>query len=86
LTQAIQFGLRDKQVNNKNFEIVVPLYSELMAAGAGSNIEGVYGSMNWNWQLSDEGTKAFVQSFGKKIRPPTIKCGAHMLCSNSALC
>jgi branched-chain amino acid transport system substrate-binding protein len=72
LTQAIQFGLRDKQVNNKNFEIVVPLYSELMAAGAGSNIEGVYGSMNWNWQLSDEGTKAFVQSFGKKYgRPPS---------------
>ncbi|MEZ5870294.1 MAG: hypothetical protein R3D32_00345 [Nitratireductor sp.] len=34
LTQAVQFGLRDKQVNGKNFEIVVPLYSELMAAGA----------------------------------------------------
>jgi ABC-type branched-subunit amino acid transport system substrate-binding protein len=72
LTQAVQFGLRDKQVNGKNFEIVVPLYSELMAAGAGENIKGVYGSMNWNWQLQDEGTKAFVKSFGEKYgRPPS---------------
>ena len=70
LTQAVQFGLRDKQVNGKNFEIVVPLYSELMAAGAGANIKGVYGSMNWNWQLQDEGTKAFVKSFGEKYGMP----------------
>jgi len=72
LTQAVQFGLRDAQANGKNFEIVVPLYSELMAAGAGSNIQGVYGSMNWNWQLQDEGTAAFVRSFGEKYgRPPS---------------
>jgi ABC-type branched-subunit amino acid transport system substrate-binding protein len=72
LTQAVQFGLRDKQVNGKNFEIVVPLYSELMAAGAGENIKGVYGSMNWNWQLPDAGTAAFVKSFGEKYgRPPS---------------
>ncbi len=72
LTQAVQFGLRDKMVNGKQFEIVVPLYSELMAAGAGSNIQGVYGSMNWNWQLQDAGTQAFVRSFGEKYgRPPS---------------
>ncbi len=72
LTQAVQFGLRDKMVNGKQFEIVVPLYSELMAAGAGSNVEGVYGSMNWNWQLQDAGTQAFVKSFGEKYgRPPS---------------
>ena len=72
LTQAVQFGLRDKMVNGKQFEIVVPLYSELMAAGAGSNIQGVYGSMNWNWQLQDAGTQAFVKSFGEKYgRPPS---------------
>ncbi len=70
LTQAVQFGLRDKQVNGKQFEIVVPLYSELMAKGAGANIKGVFGSMNWNWQLSDEGTKAFVKSFGEKYGFP----------------
>ncbi|PRX34957.1 ABC-type branched-chain amino acid transport system, substrate-binding protein [Meinhardsimonia xiamenensis] len=72
LTQAVQFGMRDKIVNGKQFEIVVPLYSELMAEGAGSAVQGVYGSMNWNWQLSDEGTKAFVKSFGEKYgRPPS---------------
>ena len=70
LTQAVQFGLRDKQVNGKNFEIIVPLYSELMAAGAGANIQGVYGSMNWNWQLQDEGTMAFTRSFGEKYGFP----------------
>lgn len=70
LTQAVQFGLKDKQVNGKDFKIIVPLYSELMAKGAGSNIEGVYGSMNWNWQLGDEGTAAFVKSFGEKYGFP----------------
>ncbi len=72
ITQAVQFGLRDKMVNGKQFEIVVPLYSELMAEGAGSAIQGVFGSMNWNWQLTDAGTKAFVKSFGEKYgRPPS---------------
>jgi len=72
LTNAVQFGLRDKIVNGKQFEIVVPLYSELMAAGAGENVQGVYGSMNWNWQLQDAGTQAFVKSFGEKYgRPPS---------------
>jgi len=70
LTQAVQFGLKDKQVNGKDFTIIVPLYSELMAAGAGSNIEGVFGSMNWNWQLQDEGTAAFTKSFGEKYGFP----------------
>ena len=72
LTQAVQFGLKDAQVNGKDFAIVVPLYSELMAAGAGENIKGVLGSMNWNWQLPDAGTAAFTKSFGEKYgRPPS---------------
>ncbi|MGV6848518.1 MAG: ABC transporter substrate-binding protein, partial [Marinibacterium sp.] len=72
LTNAVQFGLRDKMVNGKQFEIVVPLYSELMAAGAGENIKGVYGSMNYNWQLDNPGSKAFVKSFGEKYgKPPS---------------
>ncbi|MGB5557460.1 MAG: substrate-binding protein [Paracoccaceae bacterium] len=70
LTQAVQFGLRDKQVNGKQFEIVVPLYSELMAKGAGANIKGVYGSTNWSWTLQDAGTQAFVKSFGTKYGFP----------------
>jgi ABC-type branched-subunit amino acid transport system substrate-binding protein len=76
LTNAVQFGLRDKMVNGKKFEIVVPLYSELMARGAGANIKGILGSQNWDWKLEDQlgarytGTNAFVQSFGTKYGFP----------------
>lgn len=64
LTQSVQFGLRDRQANGKDFQIVVPLFSRLMAQGAGENIKGIFGSTNWNWSLQDEGSKAFVKSFG----------------------
>ncbi|GGC13328.1 ABC transporter permease [Marivita lacus] len=76
LTNAVQFGLRDRMVNGKKFEIVVPLYSELMARGAGSNIAGILGSQNWDWKLENQlgakysGTNAFVQSFGTKYGFP----------------
>ncbi len=70
LTQAVQFGLRDKQVNGKDFQIVVPLYSRLMAQGAGENVKGIYGSTNWNWSLQDEGSQAFVKSFGQEYGFP----------------
>jgi branched-chain amino acid transport system substrate-binding protein len=76
LTNAVQFGLRDKVVNGKQFEIIVPLYSRLMAKGAGENVKGIFGSTNWHWSLQDEGTKAFVKSFGRstasrRARPRT---------------
>ncbi len=76
LTNAVQFGLREAQANGKQFEIVVPLYSELMARGAGANIKGILGSQNWDWKLENEkgaryvGTNAFVQSFGAKYGFP----------------
>ena len=70
LTQAVQFGLRDKQVNGKDFQIVVPLFSRLMAQGAGKNIKGIFGSTNWNWSLQDAGSKAFVKSFGQEYGFP----------------
>ena len=76
LTQAVQFGLRDKQVNGKDFAIVVPLYSRLMAQGAGENVKGIFGSTNWHWSLQDEGAKAFVKSFGQKYGFPPSQ-GAH---------
>ncbi len=73
LTQAVQFGLRDKQVNGKNFEIVVPLYSRLMAQGAGKNLQGILGTANWDWQLQDAGSRAFVKSFGSEYGfPPSM--------------
>ena len=70
LTQAIQFGLRDKQVDGNDFVIVVPLYSRLMAQGAGDAVKGIYGSTNWHWSLPDAGTQAFVKSFGQEYGFP----------------
>ncbi len=70
LTQAVQFGLRDKQVDGRNFEVVVPLYSRLMAQGAGENVKGIFGSTNWHWSLQDEGSQAFVKSFGQEYGFP----------------
>ncbi len=70
LTQAVQFGLRDKQVNGKNFEIIVPLFSRLMAQGAGEAIKGILGSTNWNWSLKDAASQAFVKSFGAEYGAP----------------
>ncbi|MBS9716952.1 substrate-binding protein [Pseudohalocynthiibacter aestuariivivens] len=80
LTNAVQFGLRDKQVNGKNFEIVVPLYSRLMARGAGENVKGILGSTNWHWSLQDEGSKAFVRSFGQKYGFPPSQAAHTVYC------
>ncbi len=80
LTQAVQFGLRDKQVNGKDFAIVVPLFSRLMAQGAGENIKGIFGSTNWNWSLQDEGSKAFVKSFGQEYGFPPSQAAHTTYC------
>jgi len=70
LTQAVQFGMRDMQVNGKQFEIVVPLFSRLMAQGAGDAIKGILGTTNWHWSLTDAGSQAFVKSFGQEYGFP----------------
>ncbi len=70
LTQAVQFGLRDKQVNGKKFEVVVPLFSRLMAQGAGDAIKGILGTTNWHWSLKDAPSQAFVKSFGNEYGNP----------------
>lgn len=70
LTQAIQFGLKEKLVDGNEFQIVVPLYSRLMAQGAGDNVKGIFGSTNWHWSLSDAGSQAFVKSFGQEYGFP----------------
>ncbi len=80
LTSAVQFGLKDKMVNNKNFEIIVPLYSRLMAKGAGENVKGIFGSTNWHWSLQDEGSKAFVQSFGQEYGFPPSQAAHTVYC------
>ncbi len=83
LTNAVQFGLREASANGKNFEIIVPLYSRLMARGAGENVKGIFGSTNWHWSLAqgfttpdgtevapDPASAAFVKSFGEKYGFP----------------
>lgn len=80
LTNAVQFGLREKMVNGRNFEIVVPLYSRLMAKGAGANVKGILGSTNWHWSLQDEGSKAFVKSFGTKYGFPPSQAAHTCYC------
>ena len=80
LTQAVQFGLRDKQVNGRDFAIVVPLYSRLMAQGAGENVKGIFGSTNWHWSLPDEGSRAFVRSFGQKYGFPPSQAAQTTYC------
>jgi len=80
LTQAVQFGLRDKVVNGKQFAIVVPLYSRLMAQGAGDAVKGIYGSTNWHWSLPDPGSKAFVKSFGQEYGFPPSQAAHTTYC------
>ena len=71
LTQAVRFGMRDREVNGKQMQIVVPLYSRLMAKGAGpENVQGILGTTNWNWRLDDEGSKAFVKAFEDEYGAP----------------
>lgn len=71
LTQAVKFGMRDKQVNGKQMQVVVPLYSRLMAQGAGlKNIEGIFGTTNWLATLDDAGSKAFATAFEEENKAP----------------
>ncbi|MEM6488435.1 MAG: substrate-binding protein, partial [Pseudomonadota bacterium] len=70
VTQAVQFGMRDRVVNGKDLEVVVPLFSRVMAQGAGENVKGIFGTTNWHWSLQDEGSQAFVRSFGQEYGFP----------------
>ena len=87
LTQAVQFGLRDRQANGHNFEVVVPLYSRLMAQGArAKNIAGILGTTNWHWSLQDPGSQAFVASFGQEYGFPPSQAAHTCYCPGIALC
>ena len=86
LTSAVEFGLRAAQANGKNFEIVVPLYSRLMAKGAGKNVAGIFGTCGWHWSLENtagsrySGTNAFVKSFGEKYGFPPSQAAHTTYC------
>jgi ABC-type branched-subunit amino acid transport system substrate-binding protein len=70
LSQAVALGVRERMVNGKRLEIVVPLYSRLMATAAWGAIEGILGTKNWYWTLTDVGSKAFVKSFADEYGFP----------------
>jgi ABC-type branched-subunit amino acid transport system substrate-binding protein len=80
LTNAVQFGLREAQANGRDFQIVVPLFSRLMARGAGENIKGIFGSTNWHWSLPDDGSQAFTRSFGTKYGFPPSQAAHTVYC------
>ena len=84
LTQAVQFGLRDKQANGKHFEIVVPLFSELMAQGAGAAIKGIFGTANWDWKLDNE-RRSLRQVVRHRLWHAAVAGGAHLLRAGPAL-
>ncbi|CAN5492581.1 ABC transporter substrate-binding protein [soil metagenome] len=70
LTQSVEFGMRDREVNGYALEVVVPLYSRLMAKGAGDAIEGIFGTTNWSDKLDNPGTAAFVSAFEEEYDAP----------------
>jgi hypothetical protein len=79
LTNAVQFGLREAQKNGKDFQIVVPLFSRLMASGAGENVKGIFGSTNWHWSLQDAGRPGLRPLLRHQIRLPAQPGRAHLL-------
>lgn len=70
LNAVKELDLRNRTVNGKKLEIVVPLMSRLVAKNIGENLKGILSTMNWHWTLQDDGSKAFVQSFGEKYGFP----------------
>lgn len=60
LSQVRTLGL-DEEV-----ELVVPLFNRLLARVAGDTLGGVYGTVAWNWQLRNDFTIAFVDSFRRR--------------------
>ena len=70
LRQAVSLGLRDLLVDGRQLEIVVPLFSKIMADGAGDAVDGIYGTSNWHWTLDDPASRAFTVSFGREYGSP----------------
>jgi len=63
VTQAKQRGIAQMQVNGNAVAMAVPVYTSLMAEGAGQNCAGVYGTINWHWSLQDEASVNFTSSY-----------------------
>jgi ABC-type branched-subunit amino acid transport system substrate-binding protein len=61
LPQAIEQGL------DEDMELLVPLYNRLMAQAASDSIQGVFGTADWNWQLDDDISTTFTESFREEF-------------------
>jgi ABC-type branched-subunit amino acid transport system substrate-binding protein len=48
---------------NEDMEIVVPLYDKIAAQSARDNIGGVFGTVDWNWQVDDEFANTFTEAY-----------------------
>src|SRR5699024_7254699 len=60
----VRFGLKKRKVNGKQMQIVVPLLSQLVAEGAGAdNMEGVYGTVEFNYKLTTPGAQAYTKAY-----------------------
>ena len=86
LTQAVQFGLRDRQANGQNFEVVVPLY--LAPDGAGRGREHRRHSRHHQLALDTVGPG--ISGLRRVVRPgirlPAVSGGPHLLLPGAAVC
>ena len=85
LTQAVQFGLRDKQVNGKNFEIVVPLFSELMAAGRRRCDQGHPRHRQLELEARRRRHQGLHQVVRRRVRQPAVAGRPDLLRPDAAL-
>jgi ABC-type branched-subunit amino acid transport system substrate-binding protein len=57
---------------DEDMEVVVPLYDTIAANSASEEIGGVYGTVDWNWQLDNEYSNAFTEAFREaEGKPPS---------------
>ena len=81
LTQAVRFGMRDKRGNGKQMQVVVPLYSRLMATGAGRQHRRRLRHDQLAAEARRPGSQVFVKAFEEEYgprrrrrrRPPTSR-------------
>jgi len=85
LTQAVQFGLREKDVNGKKFEIVVPLFSELMA-GRRRCRQGHLRDGQLGLEAGRRGDQGLHQVVRSRIRHAPLAGRANLLRPVAALC
>src|SRR5699024_4641291 len=72
MAQAARFRIRDLEKNGKKVEVAGPMFSALVARGAGDAAAGVLTTINWYHTLEDPGSQAFTKAFMEKYdRPPS---------------